>query len=228
MKLEVGSGFNPTEGYTHLEIDSKCPHVEIIASADNIPLKDNAVDDLLAQHIIEHFPWQQTEKVLAEWYRVLKPGGVIKIICPDLDYILRVYLGLNNSFLDDWKAEVTEPGMTFPDGADKDIDIWANFKLFSSDAKYDNHFATFNYRLLKKRLENAGFDRIDRKRRRKSLNVWARKPQKGLKLKCSLCNKIHETVHRELFEGMCIDCSSKSIHNERMISDARNRNRRLK
>lgn len=225
-RLEIGSGGHPHKGYIHLDIDPKW-NPDIVADARKIPLPDNSVDEILAQHVIEHFPWSETNKILKEWYRVLKPNGIIKIICPDLDYILRVYLSLDNAFLDTWEKEIDEKGMSFPHGASDDKDIWINFKLFSSACKYDNHFAAFNFRLLKKRLSAAGFDNIERKRARRSLNVWARKPKKGAKAQCSLCLKMDKSVHRQLFEGMCSECVEKAKYQEKYIGQARNRNREM-
>ena len=226
MKLEIGSGGCPHAGYTNLDIDPKW-NPDIVADARKIPLDDNSVDEILAQHVIEHFYWTETSILLKEWYRVLKPNGIIKIICPDLDYILRVYFDLDNAFLDTWEKEVDEKGMSFPHGADKDKDLWINFKLFSSACKYDNHFAAFNFRLLKKKLLEAGFTTVERLKARRSLNVVARKPKKGAKAICSLCMQSHESVHRRIFDGMCTDCVEKAKYQEQLINVAKKNNKRM-
>jgi ubiquinone/menaquinone biosynthesis C-methylase UbiE len=38
----------------------------------------------MALHIIEHFSFSEGQKVLNEWYRVLKPGGKLILETPDL------------------------------------------------------------------------------------------------------------------------------------------------
>lgn len=167
MRLEVGSGNNPHEGYTHLDINPNCKCVEIVASAENIPLKDSSVDKLLAVHVIEHFHWVKTPSLLKEWARVIRSGGEIELHCPDVEYIIDAYLDGS------WIEETKNPGWGFPHGSDKDKNIWLNFKLMSSCAKWDNHYAVFTFDLMKKRLEDAGFDTVTRLKNKMSLNVKA-------------------------------------------------------
>ena len=58
-KLEIGSGFNPHEGYDHLDVNPICPHLEFIATMDKLPISDEAYDKILAVHVIEHYPWNK-------------------------------------------------------------------------------------------------------------------------------------------------------------------------
>lgn len=52
----------------------------INCKAEEIPLKDNSVDYLVANAVLEHIP--DEEKVIAEWKRILKPGGKMMITVP--------------------------------------------------------------------------------------------------------------------------------------------------
>lgn len=47
---------------------------------------DGSVEEIRASHILEHFGWSDVPKVLAEWVRVLRVGGRIRIAVPDLEY----------------------------------------------------------------------------------------------------------------------------------------------
>ncbi len=53
---------------------------------------DNTVDEVRASHVLEHFSHRDTAKVLAEWVRVLKPGGVLKVAVPDFEVVAHNYL----------------------------------------------------------------------------------------------------------------------------------------
>lgn len=57
---------------------------DIVASMDKIPLPDESLDYIVAQHVFEHIENQQD--TLVEWLRVLKKGGFILIIHPDVEY----------------------------------------------------------------------------------------------------------------------------------------------
>jgi SAM-dependent methyltransferase len=48
---------------------------------------DESADVIRASHVLEHFDWRTVPKVIADWRRVLKPGGIIKIAVPDMRWI---------------------------------------------------------------------------------------------------------------------------------------------
>lgn len=57
---------------------------DVLASGDNLPFKDGEFDFICSIHSFEHF--EDQVKTLKEWLRVLKPGGIIGIVHPDLDF----------------------------------------------------------------------------------------------------------------------------------------------
>jgi SAM-dependent methyltransferase len=68
-----------------LELAGKNMKVDIVASGDDLPLKDNTVDFVISSHVIEHF--YDPVKAIKEWLRVVKPGGYVYIIAPHMDRI---------------------------------------------------------------------------------------------------------------------------------------------
>jgi predicted SAM-dependent methyltransferase len=57
----------------------------------NIPFADNAVDYVYSSHFLEHIPRESAKRLLTESYRVLKPGGHIRICIPDLNRAVSLY-----------------------------------------------------------------------------------------------------------------------------------------
>jgi ubiquinone/menaquinone biosynthesis C-methylase UbiE len=60
--------------------------------------KSNTVDIVYASHVFEHLTLVAANLFITESYRVLKPGGVIRIVVPDLyklskEYILKYEIG---------------------------------------------------------------------------------------------------------------------------------------
>lgn len=94
MKLDIGCGLNykkPLEEWTHLDINPS-PHIEIVCDFGNINIPDESVDEIWIGDVIEHIqPWRQKE-VLAEWWRILKPGGKISGQTPNLIKTLQDYI----------------------------------------------------------------------------------------------------------------------------------------
>lgn len=93
IKLNIGSGnFKPYSGFTNVDL-LPGEHIQVVAPADKLPYEDNAVDEILAEHIIEHLTFFQFNRAIAEWFRVLKLNGTLTIECPDL-------LGLCKQFVE--------------------------------------------------------------------------------------------------------------------------------
>ncbi len=92
LRLNIGCGPHRIDGYTGVDL-LPGPAVDIVAPCDQLPYKDGEVTEILAEHLIEHLTYFQFNKAMAEWYRVLKPGGFLIIECPDL-------LGLCKQFVD--------------------------------------------------------------------------------------------------------------------------------
>jgi SAM-dependent methyltransferase len=57
-----------------------------------IPYPDSSVDVVYHSHLFEHLDRDVGFEFLKETKRVLKPGGVLRICCPDLEYECRRYL----------------------------------------------------------------------------------------------------------------------------------------
>lgn len=87
MRINVGCGRHVMEGWVNCDVvrspkASRDP--EIFAKATEIPLADGCADELMAIHLFEHFYLWEAPKALAEWRRLLKPGGLLVLEMPDL------------------------------------------------------------------------------------------------------------------------------------------------
>lgn len=159
-KLEIGSGNRPTDGYEHLDINPKCPHVEYVSEMDDIPVPAETFDEIIAIHVIEHISWRKVNKVLKEWIRVLKQDGTILIATPNLRFIAEAYLknrrGKSNLFMKDYNIMTDKEQNNLKLNGQVSGTLWTNFKLFSSSCKWDQHFACYDADTLPDLLLNAG------------------------------------------------------------------------
>ncbi|MBX3749526.1 MAG: class I SAM-dependent methyltransferase [Opitutaceae bacterium] len=86
--LDIGFGGDPINAAA-IRVDLVQPYgtvgrhpVQLGGDAGNLPwFRDNTLDYVFSSHLLEDF--QDTEAVLREWLRVLKPGGRLIIYCPD-------------------------------------------------------------------------------------------------------------------------------------------------
>lgn len=83
MKLNIGCGHRRIEGYVGIDAVER-PGADMVAPAHQVPLPDGCADEVLAVHLLEHLlPWE-APVALAEWLRLLKPGGQLVLELPDL------------------------------------------------------------------------------------------------------------------------------------------------
>ncbi len=114
------------------------PHIHYIQDIDNLSIfKDNSVDLIYACHCLEHFSYIKVPQVLAEWFRVLKKDGILRLSVPDFDVLLSVYEDSGN-----------------------EVNSIMNFLMGGQDYKFNFHKAIFNNSSLSHLLKNAGFNQI--------------------------------------------------------------------
>ena len=72
-----------------------------------IPFEDNCIDVVYHSHLLEHFTRKDSFVFLLECNRVLKPGGIIRTVVPDLELIAKEYLEkLNMALKNDTHAQM--------------------------------------------------------------------------------------------------------------------------
>jgi SAM-dependent methyltransferase len=82
LRLNVGAGAARVEGW--LSVDLRPDVSDVVADARRLPFPDGAADEILASDVLEHFPLGESYPLLAEWRRVLKPGGLLTLRLPNL------------------------------------------------------------------------------------------------------------------------------------------------
>jgi predicted SAM-dependent methyltransferase len=73
VKIDIGCGKNKIDGFVGVDINAE-NNPDIVASAFNLPFKDNSVDEVYSAHLVEHFDPQEAQKFFDEVYRVLRKG----------------------------------------------------------------------------------------------------------------------------------------------------------
>jgi predicted SAM-dependent methyltransferase len=91
LQLHLGCGRRYIPGFVHVDI-SDHPHIDVRHRIDHLPMfGDETVDLIYCCHAFEYFDRQEAPDVLAEWRRVLKPGGTLRLAVPDAAALFDVY-----------------------------------------------------------------------------------------------------------------------------------------
>jgi SAM-dependent methyltransferase len=56
-----------------------------------LPLADESVSAVFSSHVFEHLFPDEVERLMLEIHRVLTPGGICRVVVPDLEKIVAVY-----------------------------------------------------------------------------------------------------------------------------------------
>jgi predicted SAM-dependent methyltransferase len=88
--LHVGSKYVRLNGCLNTDIMPAAPLY--LDASKRLPIKDNTADYIFGEHVIEYLPRAAAIGFFRESYRVLKPGGVLRISTPDIGTHARAYL----------------------------------------------------------------------------------------------------------------------------------------
>jgi predicted SAM-dependent methyltransferase len=80
-------------------------------AARRIPHADGTIDAIYSSHMLEHLDRAEARSFLAECRRVLKPGGILRLVVPDLRYLAYIYLRYNDAegFLHHLQFDLDKP-----------------------------------------------------------------------------------------------------------------------
>jgi hypothetical protein len=90
VNLGCGSTFHPR--WTNFDCFSSSPHVIPCDIRKGLPLNDSSVQAVYSSHLIEHLRPGDACSVTQEAFRVIAPGGTIRLVTPDLETMVRMYL----------------------------------------------------------------------------------------------------------------------------------------
>jgi predicted SAM-dependent methyltransferase len=90
LNMGCGSIFHPA--WINLDITFSSPYVKPHDIRRGLPFANSEIDVCYCSHVLEHLTQGQAKKLLAECFRVLKPAGIVRIVVPDLESIVRNYL----------------------------------------------------------------------------------------------------------------------------------------
>ena len=102
FKLHLGPGPNwskPSSDWLTVDVDPARGDVAVDFNAlERFPLPDGSVACIYGSHVFEHMSVYATPVIFRECHRVLRPGGVFRLIMPDARKSIEEYLAGNADF----------------------------------------------------------------------------------------------------------------------------------
>lgn len=168
-KINLGCGPHPLAGWTNIDggdgrwydapADSTVIPLDAFESLSAIP--NASCEFIYSEHFYEHFTLEDGFRMASEWARILKPGGVVRIVTPDLAQEARIYLG-------DHKPTDHETFMKHKRRwlGDRHASETRRFltpaMLFNFGNRLDGHQFIYDFQTLELQLKSAGFHDVTR------------------------------------------------------------------
>jgi predicted SAM-dependent methyltransferase len=86
VRVSLGSGPLVDRGWIGLDLIRYTSTLRVDVRR-GLPFDTESVDVILAEHVLEHLLLDELSPLLHECRRALKPGGVLRIVCPDGELI---------------------------------------------------------------------------------------------------------------------------------------------
>lgn len=78
--------------WTNMDLSSLNDQVISHNLLQGIPFPDDTFDGVYHSDLLEHFSRGDGERLMRECFPVLRPGGIVRVVVPDLEQICRAYL----------------------------------------------------------------------------------------------------------------------------------------
>lgn len=137
-------------------------------------------DTAIADNVLEHFDFKDSAEVLAEWKRILKPGGMLELKLPDMSSIAEAIVGGT------WDASIQgsiygDQGhpywMQEPYGGTTEDGRW-----LPHSHQYNHHNSGYTPEFIIKLLKDIGYDKVQVQRTPSNyqMMVHAYKPEERI------------------------------------------------
>lgn len=90
INLGCGGRYHPD--WTNIDYTQSGPGVVAHNLMEPLTFGENTFDAVYHSHVLEHMPKRYAPVFLSECYRILKPGGILRVVVPDLEFAVREYL----------------------------------------------------------------------------------------------------------------------------------------
>jgi predicted SAM-dependent methyltransferase len=153
IRANVASGPHPLPGFLNLDLYVLCPEVIAWDCRWDLPFANGSVAGLRVEHFLEHLePREELPAFLKDCLRVLRAGGVLRIIVPDAERYLHAYCRGDLSGF-------RELGVPIPFPADLPTRMDVVNHVFH---QWHEHRWAYDFETLAHRLHACGFGDIER------------------------------------------------------------------
>jgi len=153
--LQVGSGMIALEGWLNTDVIPRRPGVIPLDAAKRFPFRDSTFNQIFSEHQIDQLSFENGRTMFKECYRVLKPGGTIRIACLSLDTLMALCAREKTALQTEYIKWITDQYLP-------DVDVYSG-AVVANNAFYSwGHKFLYDSSSLEASLNEAGFVNVSR------------------------------------------------------------------
>lgn len=99
-RLHIGCGQRLLPGWVNTDLVAHQPGVVTDVALTDLLYETGSVDEILAEHVLEHLSFAEEALAWPEMARVLRPGGRLTLEVPDFEWVCTTFLAA----ADEWRA----------------------------------------------------------------------------------------------------------------------------
>jgi predicted SAM-dependent methyltransferase len=112
--FNFGCGQVPLKGFINVDFYSFFGNSNLDYQTDfrhPLNVAEEVADGIFTEHMVEHLSYEEAQLFFSECHRILKVGGVLRVVCPDVSKFIAAYCDPNThaSFLRSEAPLVTTP-----------------------------------------------------------------------------------------------------------------------
>lgn len=112
MKLMVGAGLRRIPGWIHLDADPDTGPDLLADITRPLPIETDSVEVVFCEEVLTQIAPADCLGFLRECRRILRPGGVVRVLMPDLNRFVDAYLHRPEWLVEIWNKHVGLPLFT--------------------------------------------------------------------------------------------------------------------
>lgn len=157
LRLHIGCGTGHIPGWINIDVAPAPLSMNVLAG---LPFREGAARYVFVSHFLEHlfFP-ADVQAFLADAHRVLEPGGVLRVVVPDIEKCIEAYTSNDRSFFESRR----ETWPWWPQNPTRLEDFLAYAGTSPEPAYlFEAHKYGYDYETLARVLGDAGFVGVSR------------------------------------------------------------------
>lgn len=158
LRLHLGAGGKRLAGWVNIDVHPAelCWNI-----ARRLPFSDHSVELVYSAHTFEHLSYpDDAYRHLAELFRVLAPGGIVRLVVPDIEALARAYVSGESGVFAAIAGHATDDG-AFEAASLEQLLAYAGAPVRVQDRWYDHKFG-YDFASLSAMLTRVGFRQVRR------------------------------------------------------------------